>query len=180
MGRKAKIDNRKQLDLAISEELGPAKKSGIGKTEFYGLVAKNYGQRVDGNENYVSIGWVQQAIKRHKLTIDIESQKGMHTQTGEHAEKMRQARGKRTSRAEKFAANPAIVEAHKNLRQTFPTKQKVVDKIVNDGSLKAAVALKCWDCSGGLSSEVSSCVLNNCPLWAFRPNAEKSELVEIK
>jgi hypothetical protein len=46
------------------------------------------------------------------------------------------------------------------------------------GSLKAAVALMCVDCSGGSKKEVSLCGIRTCPLWGFRPfqgDAYKSE-----
>lgn len=38
-----------------------------------------------------------------------------------------------------------------------------------NGSLKAAIALKCVDCSGGSKKEVSLCPVKNCALWYFRP-----------
>jgi hypothetical protein len=37
------------------------------------------------------------------------------------------------------------------------------------GSMKAAIALKCIECSGGYKKEVSLCRLRTCPLWVFRP-----------
>jgi hypothetical protein len=37
------------------------------------------------------------------------------------------------------------------------------------GSLKAAIALKCIDCCGGIKSEVRECQIQECVLWAFRP-----------
>jgi hypothetical protein len=38
-----------------------------------------------------------------------------------------------------------------------------------NGSLKAAVALKCLDCSGGSKKEVALCAIKECSLWSFRP-----------
>jgi hypothetical protein len=37
------------------------------------------------------------------------------------------------------------------------------------GSMKAAIALKCIECSGGYKKEVALCRLKTCPLWSFRP-----------
>ena|SRR3990167_2259786 len=45
---------------------------------------------------------------------------------------------------------------------------KTIDKLVS-GSMKAAIKLKCIDCSGHDHQEVKLCALNDCPLYPFRP-----------
>jgi hypothetical protein len=55
------------------------------------------------------------------------------------------------------------------LKQDLPeSMHKRLDAAAN-GSLKAAVALKCVDCSGGSKKEVALCSIRDCPLWGFRP-----------
>lgn len=46
------------------------------------------------------------------------------------------------------------------------------------GSLKSAVALKCFECSGFQKKEVRLCTCVSCPLWAYRPWVDKLSLTE--
>lgn len=46
------------------------------------------------------------------------------------------------------------------------------------GSLKSAVALKCYDCAGFSKREVGLCTIVSCPLWAYRPWVNKQSLTE--
>lgn len=39
-----------------------------------------------------------------------------------------------------------------------------------------AIKFLCLDCSGGFTTEVASCQIQTCPLWAFRPYQRKSNL----
>lgn len=66
------------------------------------------------------------------------------------------------------------------LRKTFPLSMttandrpfKAIGKIVNkviSGSLKAAVKLKCLDCTNIQPVEIRNCECIDCPLWSFRP-----------
>jgi hypothetical protein len=43
-----------------------------------------------------------------------------------------------------------------------------IDK-AQDGSMKAALELKCITCSGMSTSEVGQCHIDDCPLYPFRP-----------
>ncbi len=56
----------------------------------------------------------------------------------------------------------------KLLSVTAKSMHAAVDKAAA-GSLKAAVKLKCLDCSGGYKKEVSLCEIKECALWHFRP-----------
>lgn len=62
-----------------------------------------------------------------------------------------------------------------DLKKIFPAVlHGKVDRAAR-GSLKAAVALKCIDCSGGDRKEVALCTVNHCPLWSFRPYQLKAD-----
>jgi hypothetical protein len=46
--------------------------------------------------------------------------------------------------------------------------RRLVDK-VEDGSLQAAIDLKCLDCSDYQVAEVRHCTVTGCPLYSVRP-----------
>ena len=81
--------------------------------------------------------------------------------------------GKRRSRADKFNANPEIVNSLSIIGNAVPRELKErftpVVEAVKNGSMKAAVKLKCLDCSNYQPKEIKLCPVNSCPLWAFRP-----------
>ncbi len=55
------------------------------------------------------------------------------------------------------------------LKKAFvPELHSKVDRAAG-GSMKAAIALKCIDCSGGSKKEVGLCPIKDCALWCFRP-----------
>jgi hypothetical protein len=63
-----------------------------------------------------------------------------------------------------------IVEQMK--KELDPSLHKKVDRAAN-GSMKAAVGLKCLDCAGGSKKEVALCTLVTCPLWSYRPYSHR-------
>lgn len=79
----------------------------------------------------------------------------------------------------------AVPELFRNsIQRTFGSDKRVGKKIglVINGSLKAAIALKCYDCCGRQAKEVANCTITSCPLWAFRPwkgNPEELNTVEL-
>jgi hypothetical protein len=68
------------------------------------------------------------------------------------------------------------------LKNAVPAKyHKLVDKVKN-GSLKAAVKLKCLDCCGfetQAKKEVRLCNIQECSLWAFRPYKPKGVSLKV-
>ena len=83
---------------------------------------------------------------------------------------MQAGRGVRKSRSEKFSSNPKLVNSFKLLRKQTPERYSpLINRIVNKGSMKAAVTLKCLECSAYQPSEIKLCVCTSCPLYAFRP-----------
>jgi len=110
-------------------------------------------------------------INQWNLPILTQAGKrGLSVLTPEQKEKMQAARrGPRTSRGDKFAADPTIVAGFVKMRDEFePIHQATIDKLVA-GSMRAAVKLKCLDCCAGQAREVKFCSCNECPLFAFRP-----------
>jgi hypothetical protein len=89
------------------------------------------------------------------------------TPKGKRGEALKQAnhRPKGGPRKRKSIALP-IVERLKVIMG--PACHSKVDRAAA-GSVKAAVALKCLDCSGLSKKEVHLCPIKECPLWAFRP-----------
>lgn len=80
--------------------------------------------------------------------------------------------GKRSSRREKlkkFAKN------FEQMRQKFPKMALPVINRSEAGSLKAAVNLKCLDCSNFQREEIRFCTCYDCPLFPFRPYQVKDE-----
>ncbi len=75
----------------------------------------------------------------------------------------------RTSRAEKFSQNSVLANAIKKIDFITPIQYKPVVKRIKNGSMKAAIQLKCLDCSDFQSTEVRNCECVECPLWVFRP-----------
>lgn len=73
--------------------------------------------------------------------------------------------GKRRS---KTMALP-VVEA---LKKEFPTMHGKIDRAAA-GSMKAAIGMKCLDCSNGGKKEVALCPIDTCPLWHLRPYQRK-------
>jgi hypothetical protein len=76
---------------------------------------------------------------------------------------------------------PAVPNAGKRKRRKMPKEVKEgllrifpesLHSAVNraaEGNMRAAVKLKCVDCSGGSKKEVALCTLRECALWMFRP-----------
>jgi len=62
------------------------------------------------------------------------------------------------------------------LKRQLPSMHSKIDRAAA-GSLKAAVALKCVDCSGGSKKEVALCNIRDCPLWGFRPYQNANEVL---
>lgn len=142
------------------------------RSDLFQKVSDVYNKRTDQSCSWATLANI--ALKN-----DLE----MKTPKGKKGQGLR--RGKRTTKAEKFQKNPAIVEAIEKMQQSIPRSlQKrylpVIEK-VREGSRTAAVKLKCLDCSGWQPKEVRNCLCHDCPLWAFRPyqgGAEDDGVVE--
>jgi hypothetical protein len=67
-------------------------------------------------------------------------------------------------RSRKTMALPVI----ESLKKEYPSMHTKIDRAAA-GSLKAAIGMKCLDCSNGGKKEVSLCPIETCPLWHVRP-----------
>jgi hypothetical protein len=92
-----------------------------------------------------------------------------HTLTDEDKARLREARAKRgrtPSRREKMAA---FAGSFGLMRKGYPKiALPLIDKM-EQGSLAAAVKLKCLECSCWVRQEVRDCVITDCALYPFRP-----------
>ncbi len=73
----------------------------------------------------------------------------------------------RTSNKRKSRTIP--LDVLQEVKQVYPKKYENVLSRFSAGSLKAAVKLKCLDCSGLQQIEIKLCEIKSCPLWNFRP-----------
>lgn len=53
-------------------------------------------------------------------------------------------------------------------RITAVSMHPTIDRAAK-GSLKAAIKMKCWDCSGEQKGEIKNCTVIDCALWPVRP-----------
>jgi ribosomal protein L44E len=80
---------------------------------------------------------------------------------------------KRIPRKEKFKTNPTIQIALAKINKATPERFRPMAERIRKGSMKAALQLKCLDCSDYSTTEVKRCGCNDCPLWVFRPYQDK-------
>ena len=88
--------------------------------------------------------------------------------TPEQIAAMQAGRGKRVPRSEKLKAFAAEFAAQ---RAEMPeSKQGLIDR-AEAGSVMAAVHANCFNCAGQQGKEVKMCLVWNCNMYPFRPNA---------
>jgi hypothetical protein len=63
----------------------------------------------------------------------------------------------------------AFADTFARQRREFPKIALPLIAKVENGSMAAAVKLKCLDCSGWVKAEVRDCVIRECPLYPVRP-----------
>ena len=59
--------------------------------------------------------------------------------------------------------------AVKACMRVMPENRHRLVKRMGQGSLKAAIKLKCLDCANHYTDEIRHCPIVECPLWSFRP-----------
>ena len=68
---------------------------------------------------------------------------------------------------------------HKNIPNLFHGSfRKKWIKALQHKSMKAAVTAKCQDCMAWQNAEVRACNIVTCPLWQYRPFADKNGQLE--
>ena len=69
------------------------------------------------------------------------------------------------------------------LKNGIPAEERVKrEKTINKaatGSLKAAVKLKCLDCTNWTPGEIATCQIQECSLWNYRPYKRSSVVKEL-
>lgn len=85
-------------------------------------------------------------------------------------------KGPRIPRSEKFKKFDKTFEI---MAKEVPEQYRhLIDKI-KKGSMKAALKLKCLDCSAWDIKEVRGCVCTGCSLFPFRPGANKKVVADV-
>ncbi|RDJ34940.1 MAG: hypothetical protein DWQ19_08890 [Crenarchaeota archaeon] len=189
----------------LKESVERAEKDGPLKNlnELWKVTAKIYNNFARASEDLpeISPSVVMLRVQAWKIPHQTKAgRRGRGPMTDEQKKAMAEGRkGGRRSKAEKFAANPEISTAHKELEENvvyegkmnhFANPERFLNLVeqIKGGSRTAAVKLKCLDCSNWQTTEVRHCPVRTCPLWAFRPyqgplesdeDSEPSEVVEV-
>jgi hypothetical protein len=128
---------------------------------FDAVLTTPWGQSFNGTLNY---GVFYQRLREFGLTDKIKT-KGKKGNGGAYLAGARAARGPKTSRKEKLAVHQPTFDI---LMERYPNKVATIERAKN-GSLKALVAMKCYDCCGGQQAEIRACTANGCALYPIRP-----------
>lgn len=133
--------------------------------ELFKKVAEKYA--ADPRGAAIPFNTLQQIANKSNLTIETPKGK-VGRQAGEGFPAI-----KRVKKADKFAADPVIVESIKAVIGRIPLKMQerhanTIEKF-KQGSRTAAVKLNCLECSNWQGGEVRLCVINSCAMYPFRP-----------
>lgn len=113
-------------------------------------------------------------IRAKELGIIYKTQpgkRGPRVMTEEQLARMREGRGQRRSRSEKMGA---FAESFEQMRKSFPAQFLPLIERAAKGSLRAALTLKCLECSAYQRNEVRQCEVFDCPLFPHRPGSNKA------
>lgn len=76
----------------------------------------------------------------------------------------------RTNRADKFNLDPKIQEGFRIIKEETPERfSGIVQRLTEQGSMKAGMALVCLQCTVFQPGEIRQCQIYNCGAYAFRP-----------
>lgn len=100
-------------------------------------------------------------VKAKSLGITTKTQPGKKGRS--KGEKVTGVRTPRREKLKKFKEN------FQQMRKQFPKTYLPLVDAAENGSMKAAVKLKCLDCSANQPKEVKMCNIESCPLFPFRP-----------
>jgi hypothetical protein len=162
MAKKPIPVNRGELEKAVKVAESENKFPNL--SALYEDVAKRYNMAVNPAKP-LTAGVVGLRIKEWKIQVETKPGK----RGGGSGSHLRGPRGPRTSKAEKFKGDPAMIAAIDEMRRTTPERfLPVVDQIAA-GSRTAGVKLRCLDCAAWQTPEVRNCPVTACGLWPFRP-----------
>lgn len=109
-------------------------------------------------------------MRARELGIIYKTQpgkRGPHLMTEEQLSRMREGRGKRRPRSEKMMVFAATF---KEMRKTYPSALLPLIARAEKGGLRAAITLKCLECSAFQRGEVRQCQVTDCSLFPHRPS----------
>jgi len=111
------------------------------------------------------------ALRAKAWNLELQTKpgkRGRGNMTPEQIAAMQAGRGKRVPRSAKLKVFAAEFAAQ---RAEMPeSKQGLIDR-AEAGSVMAAVAANCFNCAGQQGKEVKMCLVWNCNMYPFRPNA---------
>ena len=161
MGRKPVDLNKTDLANRV-REMESGKYNGL--TEFWIAVGKSFN---------VSSTTVMLRAKKWGIVPAIESQRGQGAALAKwREENISLAPATRTTRGEKIRQDPEgqkWIKALKNVPELKKGHAKILVEKTENGSVLAALALKCLECTVNDREEIRNCVCIDCPLWYFRP-----------
>lgn len=142
-------------------------------------VADDYNKCKSADLKEISAGVVRLRVLDGKW--EMKTPKGKRGRSDIHLSR----KGPKVSRVDKWKSDPAVQASQKELLRTTITRFKPLAlKVLETGSLKAAVALNCIECSGWSTVEVRNCATSACALWPFRPyqgkKSDEEETEELK
>jgi hypothetical protein len=100
------------------------------------------------------------------ITKTKGGKRGVGTLSPEHKAAMQAGRGQRKPRAEKMQG---FTTTFKGLKEQTPTRWLPVVEKAEAGSLRAAISLKCLDCTCFQPKEIADCRCVECSLFPHRP-----------
>lgn len=134
----------------------------------YEKVAAEYKRLVPVQDREVTanvvIGW----IKRNNFPI--KTQPGKRGSGLKPCQPGETRNFTRTTRAEKFAKDPEIINHLESLKVKVPERYVSLTDKIAEGSLKAALKLKCLECCNYQREEIRECrCKGRCAVWHLRP-----------
>ena len=114
-----------------------------------------------GNKRALEIGTIANRVK--EFGIVTKTQQGKRGNP--NISKTPRNRGE--SMKQKSGYNFAL--SHLKVDFKKDSQKKKLSKLIEKGSLKAAIALKCEECCCGVVAEARRCTVYGCPLWLVSP-----------
>lgn len=172
MGRRTKEVDKDLLQQALNQaENGRALKN---LDTLWKKAVKIYNK--SGPPEEITFSVVSLRAKQWNLEhITKAGKRGRAAGTKLSAEQKEAMQAGRTSRADKFQNDPDKAESCRQILAEGEKMDRIrhTDRFSNlaqkvvGGSMRAAVQMKCLECSSYQSSEVRRCHIQGCPLWPF-------------
>lgn len=170
MGKKT-VEIDKQLLESVINKLEESA-TYANRTELYAATASVL--HTEYSYKLFSPAWVYLRVKALDIKLKTpEGRKGVPN--GEALKKWREE-GKTKPQRKVDDSTPLI----KYFTKEEKGKYLALAKSVKKGSLKAAVKLKCIECSNFQKDEIKNCQVFTCPLWPVRPYKTKLLKIEEK